>query len=82
MLTTSACGLLFGSAPAWQASRVDLNDTLRQSGRTSIGSSRRRLRQSLVVAELALAVTSLAGTGLALRSFWSRTQLDLGVCAP
>jgi len=79
LLTTTACGLLFGSVPAWQASRVDLNRTLKQSGRTSIGSGRGRLRQGLVVVEFALAVTSLAGAGLAMHSFWNRTQVDLGV---
>ena len=78
LLTTAVCGLLFGSAPAWQASTVDLNETLKQSGRTSAG-GRRRLRQSLVVIELALAVTSLAGAGLAIHSFWKRTHVDLGV---
>ena len=79
VLTTTACGLLFGSAPAWHASRIDLNETLKQSGRTSAGGGRRRLRQGLVVVELALAVTSLAGAGLAIHSFWNRTQVDLGV---
>jgi putative ABC transport system permease protein len=79
VLTTTACGLLFGLAPAWQASRVDLNDTLRQNGRTSMGTGRQRLRHALVLAELALAVTSLAGAGLALHSFRNRTQVDLGV---
>jgi putative ABC transport system permease protein len=78
LLTTTACGLLFGSAPAWHASRADLNDVLRQGGRTSTG-GRRRLRQGLVLVELALAVTSLAGAGLAIHSFWNRTQVDLGV---
>jgi len=79
LLTTTVCGLLFGAAPAWQASRVDLMETLKQSGRTSAGSSRRQLRQGLVVVELALAVTSLAGAGLAIHSFWNRTQVDLGI---
>jgi putative ABC transport system permease protein len=79
LLTTTACALVFGSAPAWQASRVDINETLRHSGRTSVGSGRRRLRQGLVLAELALAVTSLAGAGLAMHSFWNRMQVDLGV---
>lgn len=79
LLTTTACALVFGSAPAWQASRVDINQTLRRSGRTSPGGGRRRLRQGLVIAELALAVTSLAGAGLAMHSFWNRTQVDLGV---
>ena len=79
LLTTTACALLFGSAPAWQASRVDVNETLRSGGRTSHGGGRRRLLQGLVLAELALTVTSLAGAGLAIHSFWNRTQVDLGV---
>ena len=79
LLTTTVCGLLFGSAPAWQASQVDLNETLKQSGRTAASSGRRRLRQALVVVELALAVTSLTGAGLAIHSFWNRTQVDLGI---
>jgi putative ABC transport system permease protein len=78
LLTTTVCGLLFGSAPAWQASTVDINETLKRTGRASTGGGR-RLRQSLVVVELALAVTSLAGAGLAIHSFWNRTQVDLGV---
>jgi putative ABC transport system permease protein len=79
LLTTTMCGLLFGSAPAWHASRIDPNETLKQSGRTSAGGGRRRLRQGLVLVELALAVTALAGAGLAMHSFWNRTQVDLGV---
>lgn len=79
LITTTLCGLLFGLAPAWQASRVDLNETLKQSGRTSVAGGRRRLRQSLVVVELALAVTSLAGAGLAIHSFSNRTRVDLGI---
>jgi putative ABC transport system permease protein len=79
LLTTTACAVLFGSAPAWHASRVDVTETLRHGGRTSHGGGRRRLLQGLVLAELALTVTSLAGAGLAIHSFWNRTQVDLGV---
>ena len=79
LLTTTGCALLFGSAPAWQASRVDVNDVLKQSGRSSVAGGRRRLRHALVLVELALAVTSLAGAGLAVHSFWKRSQVDLGV---
>jgi putative ABC transport system permease protein len=79
LLTTTVCGVLFGLTPAWQASRVDLNETLKQSGRTTAGSDPRRVRQALVVAELALAVTSLTGAGLAIHSFFNRTHVDLGV---
>jgi len=79
LITTMVCGLFFGSAPAWQVSRLDLSDRLKQSTRTPGGGGRRRLRQALVVVELALAVTSLAGGGLAIHSLWNRTQVDLGV---
>ena len=81
LATTGACGFLFGLAPALQASRADLNDALKQSGRTSPTPGRHRLRQGLVVVELALAVTSLAGAGLAIYSFWNRTKVDLGIRA-
>ena len=79
LITTTLCGLLFGLAPAWQARGVDVNETLKQSGRTTTGSDRRRLRQALVVVEFGLALTSLAGGGLAIHSFWNRTHVDLGV---
>jgi putative ABC transport system permease protein len=74
---TMLAGLLFGCAPAWQASRLDLNDVMKQGGRAGVG--RRGLRRALVVVEFALALTLLAGGGLALRSFWNLTRVDLGV---
>ncbi len=79
LITTTLCGLLFGLAPAWQANRADVNETLKQSGRTMAGTDRRRLRQALVVVELGLALTSLTGAGLAIHSFWNRTHVDLGI---
>lgn len=74
---TMLAGLLFGCAPAWQASRLDLNDVMKQGGRAGVG--RRGIRRALVVVEFALALTLLAGGGLALRSFWNLTRVDLGV---
>ncbi len=76
---TMVAGLLFGCAPAWQASRLDLNEVLKQGGRTGAGAARRGLRRALVVVEFALALTLLAGGGLALHSFWNLTRVDLGV---
>ena len=72
-------GLLSGCAPAWQASRLDLNEVIKQGGRTGAGVAGRGVRRILVVVEFALALTLLAGGGLALRSFWNLTRLDLGV---
>ncbi len=72
-----SAGLLFGCAPAWQASRLDLNEALKQGGRAGVGGG--RVRRALVVVEFAMALTLLAGGGLALVSFWNLTRLDLGV---
>ena len=76
---TTLAGLLFGSAPAWQATRLDLNEVLKSGGRTSAGSTRRNARRALVVAEFSLALTLLASGGLALKSFWNLTRVDLGI---
>jgi putative ABC transport system permease protein len=74
---TAFAGVLFGCAPAWQASRLDLNDALKQGGRAGGGGG--RLRRALVVLEFAMALVLLAGGGLALLSFWNLTRIDLGV---
>jgi putative ABC transport system permease protein len=63
-------GLLFGLAPALFASRVDINETLKEGARSvSAGAARHRLRNGLVVAEIALALVVLVGAGLLVRSF-------------
>ena len=67
-------GLLFGLAPALRAARVDLNTSLKAGGRNAqgeggFGSSRRRLRSLLVVAEVAISLMLLVGAGLLIRSF-------------
>jgi predicted permease len=79
LIVTMIAGLLFGCAPAWQASRLDLNEVLKQGSRTGGGSSRRGVRRALVVLEFAMALTLLAGGALALRSFWNLTRVDIGV---
>lgn len=76
---TSLAGLLFGAAPAWQASRLDLNEVLKLGGRGSSGGIRRKALRVLVVAEFSLALTLLAIGGLALRGFWNLTRIDLGI---
>ena len=67
-------GLLFGLAPALRAARVDLNTSLKAGGRNAqgeggFGSSRRRLRSLLVVAEVAISLVLLVAAGLLVRSF-------------
>jgi putative ABC transport system permease protein len=79
LAVTTLAGLLFGSAPAWYASRVDPGEALKEGSRTGIGSGRHRLRQSLVVGEFALALALLAGAGLAIHSFLNLLRVDLGL---
>ncbi|HEY1263062.1 MAG TPA: ABC transporter permease [Terriglobales bacterium] len=71
-------GLLFGCLPAWQASSVSLNEVLKE-GRSGIASARPWLRRVLVASEFALALTLLAGAGLAIHSFWNLSRVDIGV---
>src|SRR5690242_10186011 len=77
--TTTFAGLLFGAAPAWQATRLDLNEVLKLGGRSGSGGVRRKALRLLVVAEFSLALTLLATGGLALRGFWNLTRIDLGI---
>lgn len=71
--------LLFGLMPAWEASRVDLSDSLKQGGmRGLIGARSQRLRKTLVVVEIALSVTLAVGAGLLLRSFLALHAVELG----
>lgn len=72
-------GILFGLAPAWSASRVSLNESLKEGGRTSSGGRRtRRFGNALVVGEVALSLLLLVGAGLLLRSFWMLQQVQSG----
>jgi putative ABC transport system permease protein len=79
LLATTVAGLLFGSAPAWYASRIDPGETLKEGGRAGVGAGRHRLRQGLVIGEFALALTLLTGAGLAIHSFLNLLRVDLGL---
>jgi len=70
-------GVLFGCVPAWQATRTDANEVLKESGR-SISGGRNTFRRALVVAEFALALALLAGGGLAVHSLVNLANVDMG----
>ncbi len=73
-----ATGLIFGLAPAFQASRTHLTESLKEGERGAEGFARNRLRSVLVVAEVALGLILLIGTGLMLRSFVRLQEVDPG----
>jgi predicted permease len=69
----------FGLAPALQASSVNVNDTLKEGGRSqSEGVGRNRLRSLLVISEFALALVLLIGAGLMIRTFSALQAVDAG----
>jgi putative ABC transport system permease protein len=72
--------IIFGLAPALQVVRRDLNDPLRDSGKgTSGGSAHGRLRNAVVVLEVAVSLTLLVGAGLLMRSFVALREVHLGL---
>jgi putative ABC transport system permease protein len=79
IVVSIAAGTIFGLAPAWLTSRLNLTATLRQEGRGSNGSRQRsRLRHVLVIGELALSLVLMVAAGLLLRSFWDLFKVQLG----
>jgi len=73
-------GIVFGLAPALHVSKTDLNEVLKEGGRSGTSGVRaRRWTSVLIVAELALTMVLLAGAGLMMRSFLTLYRLDVGV---
>ena len=77
---TLLTSLLFGIVPALEATRLNLNDALKEGGKgaDAQGSRSRRLRGVLVVGEVALALMLLAGAGLLVKSFAQLRKIDTG----
>jgi len=79
LIVSIATGMLFGMAPALQATKPDLAAAMKEEGRgSSGGAGRRRLRDSLIVAEIALAFMLLVVSGLMMRSFLGLLNIDAG----
>jgi len=82
LLATLAAAVLtaviFGLFPAFSAASKDLNETLKTTGRGNSGFRRGRMRNALIVCEVALSLVLLAGAGLLMRSFILERGIDIG----
>jgi predicted permease len=79
LLLAIVTGLMCGLIPALAATRTDVNEALKEGGRTGTsGGGHARLRSALVVVELAVALVLLTGAGLLLRSFEKLRMVDMG----
>jgi putative ABC transport system permease protein len=77
---TIATGVIFGLAPSWATAKTDLNESLKEGAlSTTTESGRRRMRNALVVSEMALALVLLTGAGLLVRTFLRLVNVDLGI---
>jgi putative ABC transport system permease protein len=72
-------GIIFGVAPAVQAARVDLSESLKEGGRAgSDGKGRNTFRSALVAAQVAVGFLLLTGAGLLIRTLWNLQHIDPG----
>jgi len=79
VLASLVSSVVFGLAPAWQASRLEVTEALKQGGsRGVVGRGSHRLRHGLIVAEIALSLVLAIGAGLLFRSFVALTNVALG----
>ncbi len=78
LLAALATGLAFGILPAWQATRLNLTDSLKQGGRSASAGGHNRLRRILAVGEVALAFVLVAAAGLLIQSMWRLNRVEAG----
>jgi putative ABC transport system permease protein len=79
LMISMLTGVLFGLMPAWQASKPNFNESLKEGAKgASSADSRHRLQGVLVVAEVALSLVLLIGAGLMIRSFVAMSRDDIG----
>ena len=78
VIVSAFTGILFGLAPAFQSSRPNLIETLKDEGRGSSGLTSGKTRAFLVIAEVALSVVLLVSAGLTIRSFVALQKVKLG----
>jgi len=76
LIVSLLTGVLFGLAPAWRATSMDLNTTLKQSARATNHVS--RLSKGLLVVQVAVSALLLAGAGLFIRTLYNLQRVDLG----
>jgi len=79
LAVSAAAGILFGLLPAWRASSMNVNETLKAGSRfATAGRRSRRMQAALVVCEACLSLVLIAGPGLLARSFWNLRSVDPG----
>jgi predicted permease len=78
LMITILTSIIFGLAPAWQSARIGLANALKETAGRGQTSERAGLRSAMVVAQMALALALIAGTGLLIRSLWRMRAIDPG----
>jgi predicted permease len=78
LLISLLTGILFGIAPAWRATSLDLTSSLKESARSASGVSRSRLSKGLVIVQVAISLVLLIGAGLFVRTLRNLQQVELG----
>jgi predicted permease len=76
---TLLAGIIFGLAPAFRATRADVNSTLKSQSGASAAPGQVRFRKGMVTAQVAFTVMLLVGAGLFTRTLWNLRHLDLGM---